>query len=104
MSTHDNAADRFDDDLMDLADAVGVTNVDEPVPFVPAVFNDITDAVAHVQAKNRAKAVRDAAYDFLGREGDAWFAGLEVELLAADAVAEAAAEIDRRWFEGGGRS
>jgi hypothetical protein len=62
--------------------------------FTPAVFADITDAV---QRKTRVKAVRAAAYDFIGREGDAWFAGLEVELLAADAVADAAAELDRRW-------
>jgi hypothetical protein len=65
--------------------------------FTPAVFADITDAVRHVQRKNRVKAVRAAAYDFIGVEGDAWFAGLEVELLTADAVADAAAELDRRW-------
>jgi hypothetical protein len=48
--------------------------------FTPALFVDITDAVRHTQRRQRIAAVRAAAYQFIGREGDAFFAALEAEM------------------------
>lgn len=48
--------------------------------FQPALFADITDAVRHVARQQRVKAVRAAAYTYLGAEGDAAFARWALEL------------------------
>ena len=81
------------DDLMAVANAAGVTATPTPAP----VLLDTASPQYRAMVARRGAALRAATGEGL-RDFSRW----EVELAAADEIAVAEAEIDRRWFDQGG--